>query len=61
MKLLAHYYKMPNVCSHISELCGKGQQATKVLAKAGQTEGQSAVFHCSALVRAGRTTLNFTS
>jgi hypothetical protein len=30
-----------------------------VLAKAGQTEGQSAVFHYSALVRAGQATLIF--
>jgi hypothetical protein len=37
------------------------ERTTKVLAKAGQTEVQSAVFHCSALVRAGQATLNFTS
>jgi hypothetical protein len=35
------------------------QLLTKALAKAGQTKDQSAVFHCSALVRAGQATLNF--
>jgi len=37
----------------------EAQPLTKVLAKAGQTEVKSAVFHCSALVRAGQATLNF--
>jgi hypothetical protein len=37
----------------------KNEPLKKVLAKAGQKEDQSVVFNCSALIRAGQATLNF--